>query len=115
LLSSTLAILLKTDRKIAMKYLALIRRKLVLHFINSVNGWNKEFHDATEARVMLEYKKTYPNGTGEPEKIINDMRTFYYMRIAATANILLAGMAVLVSFVALAVSFIALYQTYYPT
>lgn len=86
----------------------MLRRKVVRFFTNWTSKWNEEIHNEIEKRVIDEFKRLYPDGSDARERIIQDMRSFYYARMATTANILVAYVAVLVSFVSLIVSLVAL-------
>lgn len=88
-----------------------LRRRLVSIFLDWTDGWNSEIHDAIERKVLIEFKRTFPDGiteTSDRGKIIADMRAFYYARMTNTAMILIAAIAFLVAVASLIVSVIAL-------
>ncbi|WP_434716348.1 hypothetical protein [Paraburkholderia sp. A3RO-2L] len=79
--------------------------------MNWTDGWNREFHDAIEAKVQAEFRAQFPKGLRneeDTEPMIERMRGFYYARMTNTAMLLVAVSSTLVSFCALVVSIIAL-------
>lgn len=76
--------------------------------MNWTGEWNREVHEAIEAKVLEEYKRLFPPGEPDAGKTISEMRMFYYGRMTNTTNVLIGGVALLVAFVSLIVSAIAL-------
>ncbi|TES99580.1 hypothetical protein [Burkholderia cepacia] len=75
------------------------------------DSWNREFHEAIEARVQAEFRALFPDGlrnANDTEPWIEKMRSFYYGRMTNTAMLLTAAAAVLVAVCSLVVSVIAL-------
>lgn len=85
------------------------KRMVVRAFVNCTHGWNTALHDAIEERVVGEHHRLFPGGTDNSDEEIRKMREFYYARMATTANLLIAGVALFVSFASLIVSAIALH------
>nr|WP_315595530.1 hypothetical protein [uncultured Cupriavidus sp.] len=88
----------------------MMKRKLVRAFVRWSDGWNREFHEAIEAKVHAEYKNSFPadRDIEEVAKTIEGMRSFYYSRMSATAGLLVAIVSLVVSLASLLVSLIAL-------
>ncbi|KWN65979.1 hypothetical protein [Burkholderia stagnalis] len=94
---------------------SLNKRRLVRLFVDWTDAWNKEMHDAIEAKVQAEFRSSFPNGIGggdleKTDQIVKRMREFYYARMSNTANLLVAVTAVVVSLVALLVSALAFFH-----
>ncbi len=86
-----------------------LKRKLVTCFVAWTDGWNREFHEAIEQRVMDEYKRIFPESHSTPDEIartIERMRTFYYQRMVATSTLLLAVASFIVAVLALFVAIV---------
>lgn len=86
----------------------MLMRRVARALVNWTDEWNQEVHEAVEAKVREEYNRSFPNGAKDARQTIEEMRTFYYGRMANTMNALIGGVAVLVAFVSLLVSAIAL-------
>ncbi|CAI2035430.1 hypothetical protein [Serratia quinivorans] len=95
------------------------RRWLVRKFISLTDGWNKEFHDAIEENVFLEYHKLFPTKNTddfsegqleERRKQIEKMREFYYQRMVQTSSLLIGGISILIAIIALIISVMALFS-----
>ncbi|WP_061179154.1 hypothetical protein [Caballeronia pedi] len=84
------------------------KRRLVRWFVDFTKGWNEELHNAIQADVLAEYRRSFPNGTDDPEGIIGRMREFYHQRMMATASLLISAASLAVALVALVVSIVAL-------
>lgn len=84
------------------------KEKIVKWMLDQTHSWNSIMHREIEVRVFKEYETLFPNGTDDTNKIIDDMRSFYYSRMMTTVGILIAGVSCVVSAVALIVSLIAL-------
>lgn len=84
------------------------KETIARRFVACTHGWNQAFHQAIEANVMAEYRRTYPDGARDVEKTIGDMRTFYYARMVNTASLLVAAGALIASLASLAVALVAL-------
>ncbi|WP_175785288.1 hypothetical protein [Burkholderia ambifaria] len=74
------------------------------------HGWNKEIHDAIEAKISEEYGRMFPDveGLEKIDALKKQMREFYYQRMMNTATLLLATSSLLVAFVSVIVALIAL-------
>lgn len=86
-----------------------MKKKLVVWFVDYTEGWNYEFHEAIEKKVLAEFKKCYPENisdTAVKEKTISNMRSFYYSRMTNTAMLLIAASSVLFSIIAIAIALI---------
>jgi hypothetical protein len=73
---------------------------VVRWFVAWTNGWNQEFHNAIQARVMSEYKRLFPDGHGSLDltaQRIEEMQSFYSAGMVATATMLIAGVSVIVA------------------
>ncbi|QYY30289.1 hypothetical protein K2O51_23250 [Cupriavidus pinatubonensis] len=86
----------------------MLKRRLVRTLVDWLGEWNNEVHEAIEAKVFAEHRRVYPDGDDNVAKTIEVMRTFYYNRMATTANVMIGAVAVLVALVSLVVSVIAL-------
>jgi len=86
----------------------MFKRKVVRALVDWTSEWNVEIHDAIEAKVQEEFRRMFPTGAKDVDAMIINMRTFYYGRMANTANLLVGIVAVLVALVALIVSVAAL-------
>lgn len=87
------------------------KRQLVSWFVDWTDGWNHEFHNAIERKVMAGYKQYFPDGhenLEETDQRIKDMRTFYYGRMVATSTLLITGISGVVALLALIVAAVAL-------
>ncbi|AOG24294.1 hypothetical protein BSY15_2470 [Acidovorax sp. RAC01] len=90
------------------------RRTVVRGFLKFTDRWNHEIHQAIEERILESIRRDSP-ATGEMdlaerEKAIREMRSFYFTRVSATANLLVAAAALVVALVALVVSSIQLFN-----
>ncbi|MFJ1258773.1 hypothetical protein [Cupriavidus sp. CuC1] len=86
----------------------MLKRKLVRALVIWTGEWNRELHEAIEAKVFEEYRHSFPAGAKDAPETIEKMRTFYYNRMTNTANTLIGLVAILVAFVSLIVSAFAL-------
>ncbi|ACB65898.1 hypothetical protein [Burkholderia ambifaria] len=90
------------------------KKRIVRRFVDWTDGWNREFHQAIEAKVQAEYSRMYSNPEGgkvaleQMDSRMRQMREFYYARMTNTAMLLVAVSSALVSLCALVVSIIAL-------
>lgn len=85
-----------------------MKRYIARKVVSWINGWNQEFHDAIEEKILAEYRQTFPPGLPAAGETLERMRSFYYTRLTGTATILLAIISVLVALVALVVAGIPL-------
>jgi hypothetical protein len=97
------------DQRLA-KEIAVMRRRLVRAFVNWASPWNRDIHEAIEAKVFEEFNRMFPQGVTDTESTIDGMRTAYYARMTNTTNLLVAGASFLVSLVALLVALLALFR-----
>ena len=80
-------------------------------WVDWTDGWNHEFHNAIEMKVLAGYQDAFPDAHDafeEADKKIREMRVFYYQRMVATSTLLIAGISVVVALLALAVAAFAL-------
>ncbi|PNO70158.1 hypothetical protein MC70_009150 [Serratia marcescens] len=82
--------------------------KIVKWVLDKTHSWNNVMHREIEVRVLKEYEVQFPKGSDDPNKIIENMRSFYYSRMMTTIGLLIAGISCVVSAVALIVSLVAL-------
>ncbi|MDR3446260.1 hypothetical protein [Dyella sp.] len=89
----------------------MLKRKFAKWFISLTDGWNKEFHQQIEHRVIAEYQTMLaqrPNpenvSLDEMEASTREMRAFYYVRMSNTATLLLALASLGITVVALIVA-----------
>ncbi|MEI7430309.1 MAG: hypothetical protein WCL27_07615 [Betaproteobacteria bacterium] len=87
-----------------------MRRRLVRAFISWASSWNKDIHEAIEAKVFEEFNATFPNEITDTASTIEGMRAAYYTRMTNTTNVLVAGASLLVSLVALLVALLAMFH-----
>lgn len=80
------------------------KRRIVRALVDWLGDWNKEVHEAVEAKVISEYKRMFPEGAKDPTETLGKMRAFYYNGISTTANLVIAGLALLVAIASLLVS-----------
>ncbi|MCA8037072.1 hypothetical protein LGM46_29320 [Burkholderia arboris] len=86
------------------------KKEIVQAVVRVTHGWNKEIHEAIEAKISEEFRQSFPN-MDNLEKIAavkKQMREFYYQRMMNTATLLLATSSLLVAFVSVIVALIAL-------
>lgn len=72
----------------------MLKRRLVRMLVNWTGEWNREVHEAIEAKVFEEHGRLFPNGEPDAATTISDMRAFYYSRMANTTNALIGGVAI---------------------
>lgn len=80
------------------------KRRLVRWFVDWTDSWNREFHEAIEAKIQAEYSRLFPNGAADPDATIKQMHNFYYARMTNTSTLLVAVLALTVSVIAVIVS-----------
>ncbi|MBH2596611.1 hypothetical protein I5O50_05925 [Serratia ureilytica] len=87
-----------------------LKEKIVNWIIDQSHGWNTLIHKSIEAKVLEESKARFPDVTDidKKEKIIKDMREFYYPRMMTTIGLLVAIASCFISALALLVAFLAL-------
>lgn len=77
----------------------MLKRRWVRALVNWLGEWNDEVH---------EVQRVFPAGDDDAAKTIELLRTFYYSRMATTANVMIGAVAILVALASLIVSAIAL-------
>jgi len=86
------------------------QKKLARWFVDWTDGWNRELHEAIEAKVRAAYSSMYSNPEGgkvdleQMDKRMREMRDFYYARMTNTSMLLVAFAALVVSVLAMVVS-----------
>ncbi|WP_431020828.1 hypothetical protein ACQ4K0_32135 [Burkholderia cepacia] len=86
------------------------QKKLARWFVEWTDGWNREVHEAIEAKIRAAYSSMYSDPEGgkvdleQMDKRMREMRDFYYARMTNTSMLLVAIVALAVSVLALVVS-----------
>lgn len=86
------------------------RKKLARWFVDWTDSWNREVHEAIEAKIRAAYSSMYSNPEGgkvdieQMDKRMRGMRDFYYTRMTNTSMLLVAIVALAVSVWVLVVS-----------
>jgi hypothetical protein len=81
----------------------MFKRRLV-RFVDWTDSWNREFHEAIEAKVQAEFRKLFPHGARDTDAMIEKMRGFYYARMTNTSTLLVAILALVIAVLGIAVS-----------
>ncbi|MFJ3057160.1 hypothetical protein [Herbaspirillum sp. NPDC087042] len=89
-----------------------MKRLLIRWFVGWTDSWNQEMHREIEHRVIEAHKRHFPEISPNREETIKQMREFYYSRMIATANLLIAAGAILLALVALIVSAIGVIKAW---
>jgi len=84
------------------------KEKMARRFVDWTDSWNQAFHNAIEAKVMAEYKRSFRSDSEDSGATIDKMRTFYYSRMVNTAALLIGLIGAVVAVVALLVALIGL-------
>lgn len=69
-------------------------------------------HHEIEHRVIEAHKRLFSEGSPNRDETIKQMREFYYSRMIATANLLVATGAILLALAALLVSAIGVFRAW---
>ncbi|AOK14845.1 hypothetical protein WJ85_34540 [Burkholderia ubonensis] len=86
------------------------KKKLARWFVDWTDGWNRELHEAIEAKIQAAYSSMYSNPEGgkvdleQMDNRVREMRNFYYARMTNTSMLLMTIVALAVSVLALIVS-----------
>lgn len=84
------------------------KRVVVRMSLRWADRWNKEIHRAVEDNIFREHECLFPEGSDGDGSMISKMRTFYYVRLMTTANLLVTCVALLVAIAALLASIVAI-------
>jgi len=80
------------------------KRRLVRWFVNWTDSWNREFHEAIEAKVHAEFRQLFPEGAQDTEAMIEKMRSFYYARMTGTSMLSMSIAALVIALLGIAVA-----------
>ncbi|WP_020381337.1 hypothetical protein [Burkholderia gladioli] len=88
------------------------KKKMARKFVDWTDSWNRELHEAIEAKIQAAYSSMYSNSVGDKidlearETRLREMREFYYARMNNTSTLLVAVASLAVSAAALVVSLV---------